>query len=175
MDPKHIKEMQTHMRKLSQELDASRGTGGFDREPGDFNVQVMKPARSSQEINAELMALMKKMSKEQLLPMCIRCGIFWGIFALLGAIYGAAGNVLSFDFLFFGRQWIGAYVMFSLIFSFGFLGLQKLYQKLTHQEKPAMTETLLTTIPTRVSWKDRLEAAKREFQGKDKSEKPFPP
>ncbi len=165
MDTKHIKEMQTRLRELSKELDASRGSG-------EFNLQVGKPARSYEQINAELMTLMKKMSKEQLLPMCFRCGIFWGIFALLGAIYGNAGPVLSFDFLFFGHEWIGAYVMFSLIFSFSFLGLQKLYQKLTHQNQKNAPEIPGMPTSARVSWKDRLEAAKKELLGEDNPKKP---
>jgi uncharacterized membrane protein (DUF106 family) len=165
LDPKHMKESQARLQELSRELDASRGVG-----VGAMNVQAVgKPARSYEEINQELMVLMKKMAKEQFLPMILRCGIFWGIFALLGAIYGSAGPVLTFDVLFFGREWVGAYVMFSFIFSMSFFGLQKLYKKITHQDKRVATPgTSELAISARPSWKERLEAAKKEFEGEER-------
>jgi uncharacterized membrane protein (DUF106 family) len=164
LDPQHMKATQARMQELSRELNASRGVG-------EINSQVAagKPTRSYEEINQELMVLMKKMAKEQFLPMILRCGIFWGIFALLGAIYGSAGPVLTFDVLFFGREWVGAYVMFSFIFSMSFFGLQKLYKKITHQDKRVATPgTSELAISARPSWKERLEAAKKEFEGEER-------
>jgi uncharacterized membrane protein (DUF106 family) len=167
MDSKHIKAMQTRLRELSKELDASRGSGGPV-------LEFAKPARSAQEVNAELMVLMKKMTKEQLLPMGIRCGIFWGIFAILGAIYGSYERILSFDVLFFGHGWVGAYFLFSIIIGFSIFGLKFLYKKLTHQDQHVAPEVLGMELP-RVSWKDRLEAAKKELQGEDRPENPPAP
>jgi uncharacterized membrane protein (DUF106 family) len=170
LDPQHMKATQARMQELSRELNASRGVG-------EINSQVAagKPTRSYEEINQELMVLMKKMAKEQFLPMILRCGIFWGIFALLGAFYGQyEKGVVPFEVLFFGSGWIGAYVMFSFIISISIFGLQKLYKKLTHQEPPAapVVPGLLGTselaLPAKSSWKERVEAAKKEFQGEER-------
>ncbi len=166
LDSQHMKATQTRLRELSQELEASRGGG-------TMNYQVGTTTRSYDEINRELMSLMKKMAKEQFLPMGIRCGVFWGIFAIIGVIYGPAGTVLPFDFIFFGHEWVGAYVMFSLIFGFSIFGLQKLYKKLTHQDQKPLPEgpvssristPAASTPAARPAWKERLESAKKEPQ-----------
>ncbi len=162
IDSKKSRELQIRLKELSRELDASRGAGMG-------TIQVGKPVRSYEEINRELMTLMKRMTKEQFLPMGLRCGIFWGIFAIIGVIYGPIGDVLTFDVLFFGRGWVGAYFLYSIIIGFSIMGLKYLYKKLTHQDQRVAPEVLGMEIP-RVSWKDRLEAVKKESQGEEKPE-----
>ncbi|OLS14369.1 MAG: hypothetical protein RBG13Loki_2018 [Promethearchaeota archaeon CR_4] len=155
LDSKNVKALQTRLRELSQEMDAARYGSGV-------NVQGIKPTRSLEEVNGEIRLLMKRMMKEQFLPMCVRCGIFWGIFAILAAIYGQySEGVLFFTFPLFGSGWMGAYVFFSLVIGLSIFGLKKLYQWITHKFQPITPDaTTLINLP-KLLWKSRLEAAKR--------------
>ena len=164
MDSKNIKATQTRLRELLQEMDASQKSAGNNSQGGT-------PGRSYAEINQELSLLMKKMLKEQFLPMGIRCGIFFGIFAIIGLIYGQAGNVLSFDVLWFGKGWVGAYVLFSLAIGLALYGLKKLYLRLTHQNQnqsqPSSPATIIPIELPRASWKTRLESGKKTPASED--------
>ncbi|TET04204.1 MAG: hypothetical protein E3J90_01380 [Promethearchaeota archaeon] len=100
----------------------------------------MKTARltgSSQEmieLQQESIALTKVMMKKQMIPSCLRCAIFWGIFGLIGGIYAPYGNLLPFPILFFGTGWFGVYFLFSITFSLILYGSKRLYRKLTGKE-----------------------------------------
>ena len=87
------------------------------------------------ELQQESIALTKLMMKKQMIPSCVRCIIFMGIFALIGAIYANyAENLLPFPILFFGSGWFAVYFLFSISFSLILYGLKRLYRKLTGKE-----------------------------------------
>jgi len=159
IDPNTIKSTQSRLKQLYQELEMNRNSH-------EINISGGNSPRSNQEINQELFELTKKMTKEQLLPTCLRCGIFWVIYAILGFLYGQyTEGVIPFPMLFFGSGWVGAYFLFSLIFGFGFYGLQRLYRKITHREQNVIsTEKPGLGTESRISWKDRLNAVKKELK-----------
>ena len=85
-------------------------------------------------LQQESMELSKQMLKKQMIPSCVRCGIFMGIFAVLGAIYvDHAEGLLPFPIL-FGTGWFTVYFLFSITFSLIFYGFKRLYRKLTGKE-----------------------------------------
>jgi hypothetical protein len=87
------------------------------------------------ELQQESVELSKLMMKKQMIPTCVRCLIFWGIFALIGAIYAAyAEGLLPFPILFFGTGWFAIYFLFSIMFSLIIYGFKRLYRKLTGKE-----------------------------------------
>jgi len=86
------------------------------------------------ELQQESVALTKVMMKKQMIPSCVRCIIFMGIFGLIGGIYAPYGNLLPFPVLFFGSDWFGVYFLFSISFSLIIYGIKRLYRKLTGKE-----------------------------------------
>ncbi len=87
------------------------------------------------ELQQESIELTKQMMKKQLIPSCVRCIIFLGIFALIGVIYANyEKNLLPFDLWFFGSGWFAIYFLFSISFSLILYGLKRLYRKLTGKE-----------------------------------------
>ena len=86
------------------------------------------------ELQQESMALTKVMMKKQMIPSCVRCIIFMGIFGLVGGIYAPYGNLLPFPILIFGSDWFGVYFLFSISFSLIIYGIKRLYRKLTGKE-----------------------------------------
>lgn len=157
--------------------------------------QRMKTANltgNSQEMFAlqqESIALTKLMMKKQLIPQCVRCFIFIGIFVLIGGIYGRYGNLLPFPILIFGSDWFALYILFSLGFSLILYGIKRLYRKLTGKEdkrKKASREILgmlrpepgyqsgniqLTRqIPNRSPHYDDMDGMQEENDGEPKSD-----
>lgn len=100
-------------------------------------MQTARLSRNPQEmleLQQESIELSKQMLKKQMIPQCIRCAIFMGIFAVLQIIYvDYAANLLPFPFL-FGSGWFAVYILFSLTFSLIFYGFKRLYRKLTGKE-----------------------------------------
>ena len=83
-----------------------------------------------EQLNAEMMLIMKNMSKKQLIPMLARSMLFIGLFAILGWIYGDyKEGLLPFKVL-FGDGYIGLYITLSMVLSLGIvlikLGIKKL-------------------------------------------------
>jgi hypothetical protein len=86
------------------------------------------------ELQQESMELSKQMLKKQMIPSCVRCAIFIGIFAVLGAVYvDHADGLLPFPIL-FGTGWFTVYFLFSITFSLIIYGFKRLYRKLTGKE-----------------------------------------
>ena len=86
------------------------------------------------ELQQESMELSKQMLKKQMIPSCVRCAIFMGIFGVLGAVYvDHAEGLLPFPIL-FGTGWFTVYFLFSITFSLIFYGFKRLYRKLTGKE-----------------------------------------
>ena len=112
------------LRENSQNLQERMRTARLTR-----NVQEM------QELQQESLELSKQMLKKQMIPSCVRCLIFWVIFAILGAVYiDYFSGILPFDLLFFGSGWFSIYFLFSITFSLVIYGFKRLYRKLTGKE-----------------------------------------
>ena len=114
------REMREKSQILQERMKTVRLTG---------NVQEMA------ELQQESMVLTKLMMRKQMIPSCVRCFIFMGIFALIGAIYaGYAEGLLPFPILIFGSGWFAVYFLFSIGFSLILYGIKRLYRKLTGKE-----------------------------------------
>ncbi|TFF87770.1 MAG: DUF106 domain-containing protein [Promethearchaeota archaeon] len=99
------------------------------------NAQAIGDPGLMQSLQMESMQLMKDMMKKQLLPMCIRCGIFIGILAFLNFIYADyATGLLPFPILFFGDGWFAIYFLFAIAFSLIIYASKKLYYKITGKQ-----------------------------------------
>lgn len=87
-----------------------------------------------EQLNAEMMVVMKNMSKKQMIPMLIRSLVFFGIWGVLRWIYGDwKEGLLPFKVL-FGDGYAGLYITFSLLLSVGIM-LVKLAIKKMNPEK----------------------------------------
>lgn len=126
---------------LNRVMGLNMDTAREIREKSKNLQERMKTARltgNSQEmfeLQQESVALTKVMMKKQMIPSCVRCVIFIGIFALIGAIYAAyAENLLPFPIPILGSGWFAVYFLFSLSFSLILYGIKRLYRKLTGKE-----------------------------------------
>ncbi len=99
------------------------------------NAQLIGDFQQLTQLQRESVLFMKQMMKKQLVPMCIRCLIFIGIFIILGIIYSDYDSgLLPFPLLFFGSGWVAIYLIFSISFSLIIFGVQKLYKRITGKE-----------------------------------------
>jgi len=95
-------------------------------------AQATGNAQEMFALQRESTALMKQMMKKQLIPSCIRCVVFLGIFALIGVFYmNYASGLLPFVIPLLGDGWVAVYFLFSIGFSLLLWGVKKLYRKLT--------------------------------------------
>ena len=76
----------------------------------------------TQQLQVETMQMMKDMLKKQLVPMCIRCLIFIGIFIVISMFYGQY------------EYWFWIYFLFSFSFSMIAMGLRYAYKKIRGKE-----------------------------------------
>ena len=115
----------TELREKSKDLQERMKTA---RLTGDSQLMF--------ELQQESMVLTKLMFKKQMIPSCVRCIIFMGIFALIGAVYANyAEGLFPFPILIFGSGWFAVYFLFSLGFSLVIYGFKRLYRKLTGKEE----------------------------------------
>ena len=102
------------------------------------NAQIML------ELQRESMELTKIMMKKQMIPSCVRCLIFWGIFAVIGIVYaGYREGLLPVQIAFFGNGWFAVYFLFSITFSLILYGFKRLYRKLTGKEVKRVKPSIL--------------------------------
>jgi uncharacterized membrane protein (DUF106 family) len=91
------------------------------------NAQLMGDYQQLTQIQQESAQFMKIMMKKQMIPLCLRCIIFIGIFMVLGLIYADyQSGLLPFPLLIFGSGWVAIYLIFSLFFSFFIWGVKRL-------------------------------------------------
>jgi len=76
----------------------------------------------TQQLQVETMALMKHMLKKQLIPMCVRCLIFIGIFIIISMLYSQY------------EYWFWIYFLFSFSFSMIVFGIKYLYKRVTKKK-----------------------------------------
>jgi hypothetical protein len=99
------------------------------------NAQVIGDPQLMLQIQRETVQLTKQMMKKQILPLCLRCIIFIGIFVILSFIFGKyKSGLLPFPLWFFGSGWIAIYIIFSLSLSLLIYGVKLLYKRITHKE-----------------------------------------
>ncbi|MHA1460062.1 MAG: EMC3/TMCO1 family protein [Promethearchaeota archaeon] len=100
-------------------------------------MRTAKSIGNPQEMLAlqrESLELSKDMMKKQMIPSCIRCAIFMGIFAVLQVIYADyTAGLLPFPII-FGTGWFTVYFLFSITFSLIIYGFKRLYRKLTGKD-----------------------------------------
>jgi len=95
------------------------------------NVKAMGDYRMMQELQMETMALMKSIIKKQLVPMCLRCIVFLGIWAVLGIVYADYGTGTDF---FFGLGWFFLYFLLAIGWSLLFYGIRRGIRKVKGKE-----------------------------------------
>ncbi|MFX1573153.1 MAG: hypothetical protein ACFFB0_10425 [Promethearchaeota archaeon] len=99
------------------------------------NAQVLGDAQLMLQLQRETLKLTKQMMVKQIVPLFLRCAIFFGIIFVLGAIYTDYGSgLLPFPLLFFGSGWLALYFIFSISISLIAYGMKILYKKLTGKE-----------------------------------------
>lgn len=99
------------------------------------NARISGDREEMIQLNRDSIEISKLMLKKQLIPSCVRCIIFIGIFALVGVLYANyAEGLLPFPILFFGSGWFAIYFLFSITFSVILYGFKRLYRKLTGKE-----------------------------------------
>jgi len=95
-----------------------------------------------EQLNGEMMLVMKNMSKKQMVPMLVRSLVFFGIWGVLGWIYGDwKEGLLPFKVL-FGDGYAGLYITFSLLLSVVIM-LVKLAIKKMNPEKVDKKENVI--------------------------------
>ncbi|MFX1364524.1 MAG: EMC3/TMCO1 family protein [Promethearchaeota archaeon] len=96
------------------------------------NAQLLGDYQLMLKTQQESIIFMKQVMKKQIIPMCIRCIIFIGIFIVLSIIYSDyASGILPFPFLIFGNGWVAIYIIFSITFSLGIFAVKRIYKKVT--------------------------------------------
>ncbi len=112
-------------------------------------AQLTKDSQIIIELQRESMELTKIMMKKQI-PSLVRCFIFMGMFAVLGAIYADyAEGLFPFPILFFGSGWFAVYFLFSITFSLILYGIKRLYRKLTGKEVKRNKQSILGRVSPR--------------------------
>lgn len=85
-------------------------------------AEILGDSILMQQLQVETMQMMRDMLKKQLIPMCIRCFIFLGIFVIISLVYGQY------------EYWFWFYFLFSFSFSMAAMGLRYAYKKITGKE-----------------------------------------
>ena len=99
------------------------------------NAQVLGDPQLLIQIQKETMQLTNQMMKKQLVPMCLRCFIFIGIFTTLSFILADYDSgLLPFPLWIFGSGWFAIYFVFSISFSLLIYGFKRLYKRYIKQE-----------------------------------------
>ena len=119
------------------------------------NAQVIGDIQMMARLQRETMQFTKQIMLKQFVPLCLRCVIFIGIFAVLGFIYADYDSgLLPFPLLIFGSGWVAIYFMFSISFSLLIFGIKKLYKRITGKDistQSHLREILQLVSPTQQS------------------------
>ena len=125
LDPKSAKEMREKAQNLQERM---------------RNAQSTADTEQLYRLQQESMQLYKEMMKKQLLPSCVRCFIFWGIFGIIAIFYGPYGALLDFPILFLGDECCAVYFLFSIGISLLIYLIKRIYRKITGKENPRRTD-----------------------------------
>lgn len=100
-------------------------------------AQITGDVQEILKLQQESTSLMKQMMKKQLIPTCLRCIVFLGIFAIIGIFYANyASGLLPFFIPLLGDGWVALYFLFSISFSLLAYGIKRLYRKITGKTDP---------------------------------------
>ncbi len=139
------------------------------------NAQLTGDYQQLAQIQQESAQFMKVMMKKQMIPLCLRCIIFIGIFMVLGLIYADyESGLLPFPLLIFGSGWVAIYLIFSIFFSLFIWAVKRLTGMGTKtqtevreimgivspQQGVGLSSYATSNIPDeprKDSWKDRIE------------------
>ena len=125
LSPDSQMKMQTDIKDLQDRMKYAKG-----------DMQQME------QLNAEMMLVMKDMSKKQMIPMLVRSVLFLGLWALLGWIYADfKTGLLPFKVL-FGDGYAGLYITLSLSISL-LIMLVKFVMKKLNPEKGEKKESII--------------------------------
>jgi hypothetical protein len=126
---------------LNRILGLDRNTARELREKSQAVQERMKVAQTSRDMEEmyraqqESMQLYKELMKKQMIPSCVRCLVFFGIFAVLNFVYADyVTGLLPYPVLIFGDGWFAIYFLFSIVFQLVIYGFKRLYRKLTGKE-----------------------------------------
>ena len=109
-------------------------------------AQLTGDSQMMLELQRESMELTKIMMKKQI-PSFVRCFIFMGMFAVLGAVYAEyVEGLFPFPILIFGSGWFAVYFLFSITFSLILYGIKRLYRKLTGKEVKRDKKSILGRV-----------------------------
>jgi len=99
------------------------------------NAQAIGDIQMMAQLQSETMQFTKQIMLKQFVPLCLRCFIFIGIFAILGFIYSDYDSgLIPFPILIFGNGWVAFYFIFSISFSLIIFGMKKLYKRITGKD-----------------------------------------
>jgi uncharacterized membrane protein (DUF106 family) len=99
------------------------------------NAKVLGDLQLMMQIQRETVQLTNHMMKKQLAPMCLRCAIFLGIFAILSLVFAKySSGLLPFPLWFFGSGWLAIYIIFSITISILIYGIKLFYKKVIRKE-----------------------------------------
>jgi len=130
-----VRDIQEKSKNLRERMRMAQLTG---------NAQIML------DLQRESMELTKIMMKKQMIPLCVRCLIFGGIFFVIGIVYaGYAEGLLPFPILIFGSGWFAVYFLFSISFSLILYGFKRLYRKLTGKEVKRNKPSILGMVSSK--------------------------
>lgn len=119
------------------------------------NAQVIGDIQMMAQVQRETLQFTKKIMVRQFVPLCVRCFIFIGIFAILSFFYAEYNKgLLPFPILIFGNGWIALYFVFSVCFSLIIFGIRKLYKRYTGKDiatQSNLREIMELVSPTRQS------------------------
>jgi len=113
------------------------------------NAQMIGDPKLMRELQLEMNLLMKSMLKKQVIPLSIRCIIFWIIFAILGIIFSNySSGLLPFPLLFLGDGWVAIYFLFSLGLGLIVIVLTRAYKKITGKDEKIdmLSKELMTNL-----------------------------
>ncbi len=128
------------------------------------NAQATRDVQMMMQLQQESVKLMKKLLKKQVIPLCLRCSLFIGIFIVLGFIYrDYSSGLLPFPIPFLGDGWLVIYFLFSLSFALIIYGIRKLYKKLAGKE--TQTQNQLKNIIKILSPNQQSSASSYQFGG----------
>ena len=100
----------------------------------------MRQAQNNPQMMAtmqqEMMEIMQKTMKNQMLPMLLRSVLFLGILGILRLFYGQYNEIFPFPILFFGKGWFAVYFIVSIICSIIIALVKKIRRSLNPDAQP---------------------------------------
>ncbi|MHA2400753.1 MAG: EMC3/TMCO1 family protein, partial [Promethearchaeota archaeon] len=82
------------------------------------NAQTLGDIQLVAQVQRETMQFTRQIMLKQFIPLCLRCFIFIGIFAILGYIYADySSGLLPFSLFIIGSGWVALYFIFSISLS----------------------------------------------------------